>query len=372
MRITNIRGLLPFFIGLTVALSGCDKPEQQVQVERLRPVATLTTVYGAQQRYYEFSGVAKAGLTSRLSFRIAGKVQTLNVAVGDKVKKGQLIATLNPSDYQLELQQSQAALSQAKAEARNALANYGRIKSLYETETASRTELDSAQAGSEAASALVRQAQNALALAEQRLGYTRLVNQENNCLVANSEVESGENVSAGSTVVIVNCGNTTKVETVVSETFISRVKHGDEVFVQFNAFAGQKFKAVVTEVGVDAKGTAYPVTVALAKSETPILPGMAAIVFFKVELGNGGGESVYLPMHVIQAEREHTFVYVVNDNGDGSASLVKTAITIGPFTGGELLVMSGLEVGQVVVAKGVRQLYDGMRVKYSSNVTLPL
>ena len=289
MRITNIRGLLPFFIGLTVALSGCDKPEQQVQMERLRPVATLTTAYAAQQRYYEFSGVAKAGLTSRLSFRIAGKVQTLNVAVGDKVKKGQLIATLSPSDYQLELQKSQAALSQAKAEARNASANYGRIKSLYETETASRTELDSAQAGSEAASALVRQAQNALALAEQRLGYTRLVNQENNCLVANSEVESGENVSAGSTVVIVNCGNTTKVETVVSETFISRVKHGDEVFVQFNAFAGQKFKAVVTEVGVDAKGTAYPVTVALAKSETPILPGMAAIVFFKVELGNGGG-----------------------------------------------------------------------------------
>lgn len=372
MRITRIVGLLPFLIGLTMPLGGCDKPESKAHAERLRPVATITTSYSEQQRFYEFSGVAKAGLTSRLSFRIAGKVQTLNVTVGEKIKKGQLIATLNPSDYQLELQKSQAALSQAKAEARNASANYGRIKSLYETETASRTELDNAQAGSEAASALVRQAQNALALAEQRLGYTRLVNQENDCLVANSEIESGENVNAGSTVVIVNCGNTTKVETVVSETFISRVKHGDEVFVQFNAFKGQKFKAVVTEVGVDAKGTAYPVTVALEETGEPILPGMAAIVFFKIELGSREDKNLYLPMHVIQAERERTFVYVVKDNNDGSATLVKTPVTVGQFTGGELLVMSGLEAGQVVVTKGVRQLYDGMRVKYSPQIIQPL
>ena len=370
MKTANITVLLPLLWVLIVMLSGCGEPEQKAQVERLRPVATVITSYSAQQRYYEFSGVAKAGLTSRLSFRIAGKVQTLNVTVGDKVNKGQLIATLNPSDYQLELQKSQAALSQAKAEARNASANYGRIKSLYETETASRTELDNAQAGSEAASAFVRQAQNALALAEQRLGYTQLVNQEDNCLVASSDVESGENVNAGNTVVIVNCGNTAKVETVVSETFISRVKHGDDVVVQFNAFKGQDFSAVVTEVGVDAKGTAYPVTVALAESDSPILPGMAAIVFFKVELGDGGSENLYLPMHVIQAERERTFVYVVNDNSDGSATLVKTKVTVGPFTGGELLVTSGLDAGQVVVTKGVRQLYDGMRVKYSSQ-TVP-
>ena len=112
--------------------------------------------------------------------------------------------------------------------------------------------------------------------------------------------------------------------------------------------------------------------VALEEAEVPILPCMAAIVFFKIELGSGAGKNLYLPMHVIQAERERTFVYVVNDNNDGSATLVKTSITVGQFTGGELLVMSGLETGQVVVTKGVRQLYDGMRVKYYPKIIQPL
>jgi len=356
---------IPILLMLITLLSGCEKAQQEAEVERLRPVATIIMQHSTKLRYQEFSGVARAGLTSRLSFRISGKVETLNVKVGDKVKKGDLIATLSPSDYQLERQKSQAALNQATAEARNASASYRRIKSLYETETASRTELDNAQAGSEAAGAMVNQAENALALAKQRLGYTRLINQENDCLVASSAIESGENVSAGSTVVVVNCGNTMKVETVVSETFISHVKHGDDVFVQFNAFKDQKFSAVVTEVGVDAKGTAYPVTVALVAADVPALPGMAAIVFFNIEQNKDkNGKNLYLPLHTVQAEREDTFVYVLSDNNDGSAKLVKTTVEVGPFDGGELLVTSGLRSGQIVVSKGISQLYDGMRVKY--------
>ena len=111
---------------------------------------------------------------------------------------------------QLELQKAQAALAQAQAEARNAAANYGRIKKLYETETASRTELDNALAGNEAAKALVTQAEKQLEITNQKLSYTELYNREENCVIATTEVEAGENINAGSPVVTVNCGNTIK------------------------------------------------------------------------------------------------------------------------------------------------------------------
>lgn len=352
-------------LSLVLATAGCEQDAVEKAEPRLRPVVTMTVNLSDQQAYHEFSGVAKAGLTSRLSFRISGKVEAMAVSVGDKLAPGQLIATLNTSDYLLEKQKSEAALIQAQAESRNATANYRRIKSLYETETASRTELDNAQASSDAARAFVVQAENQLELAKQKMDYTRLVNQQEDCVVASSDTETGENISAGSTVVTIHCGNAAKVETAISESYISQVKRGGKAIVQFNALQHKRFPGIVAEVGVDAKGTAYPVTVALEEGHSDVLPGMAAIVFFIDPQEAGAAQNIYLPLHVVQADKDKTFVYVVNDHGDGSASLVKTPITVGEFNGQALRVVSGLAAGQVIVTKGIRQLYDGMKVKFS-------
>lgn len=349
----------------SIFLLSCEKQQEETTVQ-LRPVSTMVVSGAGKQIYREFSGVAKAGSTSRLSFRIAGKIDSLPVKVGERLKKDQKIASLNQSDMQLELQKAQAALAQAEAEARNAAANYGRIKKLYETETASRTELDNALAGNEAAKALVTQAEKQLEITNQKLSYTELYNREENCVIATTEVEAGENISAGSPVVTVNCGNTIKIETAVAETYITHIKTGDEVLVQLNALKGEKLTGIVTEVGVDAQGTAYPVTINLIDPNQSVLPGMAAIVYFSVKVEKQSENSIFLPLHTIQAERDNAFVYIVNDQGDGSALLTKTPIKLGHFGGEALQVIDGIKPGNVIVTKGINQLYDGMRVKYKS------
>ena len=153
---------------LCVALTGCEQNEDIPTEPKLRPVVTMVVSDDQKEVYREFSGVAKAGLKSRLSSRISGIIDSLKVKIGDKLTNGQLIASLNKSDSELELQKAQASVAQAQAEAKNAAANYGRIKKLYESETASRTELDNALAQNEAAKALVTQAQKQLARATTR------------------------------------------------------------------------------------------------------------------------------------------------------------------------------------------------------------
>ena len=352
---------------LCTLITGCEQEKAPV-TEKLRPVSTIVVSGEQKQLYREFSGVAKAGAKSRLSFRVAGKIEHLDVKVGEKLTKGQKIASLNKSDMELELQKAEAALAQAQAEARNASANYGRIKKLYETETASRTELDNALAANEAAKAMETQAEKQLALARQKLSYTDLYINEDDCVVATSEVEVGENISAGNPVVTVNCGNTIKVETAVAETFITNIQPGNKVTVQLNAIPDTRFTGAVTEVGVDAQGTAYPVTISLEDPERKALPGMAAIIYFALEQSKETDNSVFLPLHVVQAERDNTFVYVVEDQKDGSAILKKRGVELDEFGPESLQVIEGLSPGEVVVTKGISRLYDGMRVKYQSQL----
>ena len=160
--------------------------------------------------------------------------------------------------------------------------------------------------------------------------------------------------------------NTIKIETTVAETYITHIKTGDEVLVQLNALKGEKLTGIVTEVGVDAQGTAYPVTINLIDPNQSVLPGMAAIVYFSVKVEKQSENSIFLPLHTIQAERDNAFVYIVNDQGDGSALLTKTPIKLGHFGGETLQVIDGIKPGNVIVTKGINQLYDGMRVKYKS------
>ena len=113
---------------------------------------------------HTFSGLAHARIESRLSFRVRGTILRVPVRMGDTVRAGQLIAELDPTVYQVQLQEAQAGLVQAQAEARNAEANYERVRALFENENASLNELDTARAGTESTAALVRSVEKRLEL----------------------------------------------------------------------------------------------------------------------------------------------------------------------------------------------------------------
>jgi RND family efflux transporter MFP subunit len=265
-----------------VATAGCQADPPAPVEPLVRPVRYEIVRATGAGLSRTFTGVARAGSEATLSFRVTGTVMALAVSVGDRVAAGDLIAEVDPADYTILVKEAEAGLRQAEAQASNAEADLRRVRGLYETNAASRDDLDAARAGAESARAQVEALVQRLEMANRQVGYTRLLAPTAGA-IAEVSVELNENVAAGQAVAMVTSGGRPEVEVAVSEGVIARVVTGQRVRVQFDALPDQALRGTVSEVGVMAGGTAttFPVTVALASSVAGVLPGMAASVTFE-------------------------------------------------------------------------------------------
>jgi RND family efflux transporter MFP subunit len=349
-------------LGLCVAALGCSEPEPEPEI--LRPVRAETVVLSGASRVRKFSGTAKAGKETQLSFRVSGTIQRLNVKVGDTVVRGALIASLDPKDFEIAVEQSRANLARAEATARNAASNLERIRGLWENDNAAQNDLDAAQANDESASAQVEASRKALEGAQRQLSFTRLKAPVEGA-IASVAVEVNENVRQGQTVVLLTSGSRPEVEIAMPELLIAQIREGDPVSVTFDALPGDVFDAAVSEVGVAATGTAttFPVTVRLNRPGGAIRSGMAANVSFRFE-SNGAKETIYLPTYAVGGDRGGRFVFLLETTEEpGIGTVRRTAVEVGELTPDGLEVLSGVSEGQQVVTAGVRRLTDGQRVK---------
>ena len=139
--------------------------------------------------------IARAGIEADLSFRVGGTVEDVNVALGDTVKKGQVLARLDSVDYELQVQEAAAGLAQAEAALRKGEADFDRTRALYESNNASKSELDAARAAAESARSQVDAASKRLELSRQQLAYTELRAPADGA-IALKDLEINENVQA--------------------------------------------------------------------------------------------------------------------------------------------------------------------------------
>jgi len=360
----RIRARFLLSLGCAAAIAGCGAPPPPPEI--LRPVRTELVAASGGVRTRSFSGVARAGQETELSFRVSGTVDRMAARVGENVNAGQLLARLETEDFDIRVRQAQANLAKAEANARNAEANLDRIRGLWENNNASQNDLDSARANAEATQAQVEASERDLESAERQLGYTRLIAPVAGA-IADVPVEVNENVSQGQMVVLLTSGSQSEVEVAMPGVLIVRVHEGDEVDVLFDALPGEAYKAVVTEVGVAATGaaTTFPVTVRLVEGNGSIRSGMAAQVAFRFESG-ADAKSIYLPPVAVGEDRDGRYVYVLEASGEAGVGAVRRrAVEVNEELAPEgIRVLSGVTEGEVVVTAGVRRLRDGQRVKF--------
>jgi multidrug efflux system membrane fusion protein len=351
-------------LGLTPILlnPGCGKEEVQVE-PALRPVRTVKVGSTTAGRQRNFSGTAHAGMESKLSFKVAGNVKRIAVKVGDKVKKGALIGELDAKDYSLQVEQAKASLAQAQAQLRNAQATFKRTRELYANRSASKSEFDAARAAAESADAAVNASSKQVQLLRQQRGYTRLTAPVAGS-IADVKVENNENVAAGQVVAILTSGKYIEVRVSVPEVVISKVKKGSRVTVRFDALPGKEFSAVLTEVGVSSvgKGTTFPVTARLIKTDPAIRAGMAAEVTFEFEKKTES-KRIVIPSVSVGEDRRGRYVFVVEKTAEGVGAVKRRVVEVGELTGEGLEITRGLKDGDVVVTAGLRFLEDGLKVR---------
>ncbi|MEM1177377.1 MAG: efflux RND transporter periplasmic adaptor subunit [Acidobacteriota bacterium] len=363
--------LTPWVLAAGVTLfAGC-ADEAPPPETALRPVKSIVVESGAASiRDRIFSGTAESAEEAALSFKVSGTVAELPAAVGDKLRRGDLIAALDRELFDVELKQALAEEARTKATRRSAEAEYQRVRLLFTNDNASRNELDTALANAESAKASFDAAVQTVRLARLNLGYTRLTATED-CSVAQVGAEVSENITAGQTIARVNCGEGWEVILSVPESLIASFENGMTGVARFPSVQGQAFEGRVSEVGI-ATGDArtFPVTLSLATAPEEIRSNLAAEVTFRFPEGGAvGGASaetgrLYVPPAAALKDELGTFVFVVGPSDQpGAAALERRTVDVGEISELGLEVLSGLEVGERIVTAGQIHARDGMLVR---------
>ena len=358
-----IRGL--YFlssVGVLLSIAACQSEDTPIR-DVIRPVRSEIVYFSNAEQVRTFSGVSKAGLEASLSFKVSGTVKRLFVKVGDKVRKNQRLAEIDPKDFRLEVQRAEASVASAQASARNARAEYARVRALYENRNASRNDLDQARATAESSKAQVQSEQKSLELARLQLTYSRL-HAPANCSVASVPVEANENLQSGQTVLEVVCGSRLEVEVAVPEVFIAKINSQMPVTVAFDAIPGNRFPAVVTKVSVSSgkNSTTFPVTVQLQSRVPGFRSGLASDVQFTFK-GKRGEPRILVPSVAVGEDPEGPFVFLLEEQEDGMGIVRRQPIQIGKLTPEGLEIVDGLRNGANIVTGGVRRLHDNQPVR---------
>ena len=358
----KISRIVLLFTLLVTQLISCKKEEAPKEV--LRPVRYQQIYSTGGSRVRTFSGVAKAGTESKLSFKVAGTVEIVAVKVGDKVKTGQLLSQMDPVDYELKAKEAEAGRDQARALEIQAKANYERVQSLYENRNASKADLDAARANFESAHEQDNILKKRRNLARRQLEYTKLTAPVSGA-ISEVRVEANENVNSGQTMFVLTSGSQLEVEVAIPEILISQIRQGQSVMALFDAITGKNFKATVTEVGVAATGfaTTYPVIVHLDETHPDIRSGMAVEVSFSFKATSQKVRFVVPPFSVSE-DSDGRFVFVVEAGEENIGLIKKKTVELGDLTDDGLEVLEGLKDGDYLVTAGVSRILDGQKVKF--------
>ncbi len=348
----------------TLLLAGCSSDENKSPEKPVvRPVKYMIASYQSGALETALSGRAQSAQESKLSFLVSGTLKTLNASVGDKLKKGQLIAELDSNTYQLQVQQAQASLEQALATAQNANSAYQRARKLYVNNSTSKNDLDASRANAESSKAQVRASQKSVELSRLDLKRTKLYS-TGDCQVVKVNAEINENISSGNAVVDVSCGDGIEVLVSVPESIIDKIDSATETETRFSALKGSIFNGKVTEIGISSSSSiTFPVTITLSGDTTHIRSGMAAQVTFKITNKEGQSNKIFLPASAVLEDASGTFVFLAEPTENDLATVKRQAITTGALTQNGLIIESGIEPEQRVITAGLSLIYDGLVVK---------
>ncbi len=366
-------------LGLAAALYlwGPLSPAQEVSV------AMVAKVYPAQAyTVLNASGYVVAQRKAAVSSKSTGRLAYLGVEEGSRVKKGQVMASLENEDLiaardqaRAQIREAEAGLSSAQAELIDAELQYKRYKTLVRQDLVSRQDFDmsearykKAKAGVASAQAHIRTARAKLEEAEAALGYS-YIRSPFDGVVTTKYADVGEVVApfgaaanARAAVVTLADLNSLMVEADVAESNLDKVSQGQPCEISLDAIPDRRFAGevhMIVPTADRAKATVLTKVKFLEKDDR-ILPEMSAkVAFLSRSLGPGENQPrLAVPKAVLTERRGRTVAFVL-DGGE----VRETPVTRGPDMGELVEILAGLKEGDRVVVNPPASLDDRERVK---------
>ena len=333
--------------------------------EIIRPVRYQQVFLAGGEQSRTLSGISRAGTESKLSFRVGGIVEAVNVKVGEKVTKGVLLTSIDNSDAQLNYEKALETLRKVATQKDNAQSNLDRVKGLYENNNVSLSEYESAKDKYASANSAHNTEQRNADLKKRELGYYALYAPMDG-IISEVAIEKNEQVSPGQTVITITSEDDIEVSVGMPEAFISRVKSGEKVSVKFSALQDKVFDGTISEVSfvTGVQSSVYPVIVTVEHPTSDIRPGMSADVTFRFSARDpSSGERLIVPISAVGEDAQGNFVFTLTKSENGLAITHKKKVTVGELSHEGFEIIEGLQNGALVVTAGVENLTEGMTVK---------
>jgi RND family efflux transporter MFP subunit len=358
--------LLPRLIISGVVLAGlaaCGGERQAANEPASRPVKVFVVEGGEMDAVRSFPGKVDASQRAELSFRVSGKLQEVLVKEGDLVEEGQVLARLDPTDYELVLEDRQARFD-------NTERNFKRASELVKDGNISRLDFDRMEAEYRSATA-------ALSQATKDLEYTVLVAPFRG-RIAQRDVENFEEVVAKRTVIWLQ--NIDQLDVVINlpESVVRSIRGGVSregvegeghtnpavrATARFEGRGDQTFTLRPKEVATkaDPQTQTFRATFTMAAPTTfTVLPGMTATVLLDLSELVTQDSVRWVPARAVQADAGlEPRVWVLDP---ATMTVSSRAVSIGRMSGSMIEITDGLAGGEEIVAVGAPYLAEGMRV----------
>ncbi len=344
---------------------GCDSSEPET-AKPPRPVKAMRVVDASSLSASVFPGQANPGREVNLSFRVPGPLVEFSVKVGDHVSTGDIVARIDPKDFESALNSAEGELQMARARATRAEADLKRLESTFRQDpgATSQMAIDRARQVRDSSVAGVRVVEGTSSYVRDQLRYTALAAPFDGEVVE-TYVENFETILPKQPILRIVDASTIEFVVSVPENLIGYARYVTKATVTFDALPGVSVPAEIKEVGREATRATrtYPVTLVMNQpTNAEILPGMAGEAVIQAELPEGSRElGIQVPATAIFTENDPTKSYVwVIDPTNGM--LERREISTGALSESGVLVRSGLQTGDHIVIAGVNLLSEGEKV----------
>lgn len=331
----------------------CSCGQQPAQERGPRPVK-LAEVASLGTMEKSYSGVVSPDQFSDLAFKMSGPLVSMNVLEGQRVKKGQVVAEIDPTDYKLDYDAKRASFQKAASQMQ-------RAEKLLMKNAISMQEFETTQASYTNAKSAFENAQNTLNDTKLRAPFDGFIQKK--------YVENYQRVQPGQGVVCLVNPTRLQVEFTIPETNIAYVTSPGTICVEFDAYKGKCFQAKVKEyVEASQDGAGVPVFLYIDDPDFDLKKYQISVGFscrIKVNIQNETvREGITVPLSAVVYDNKNNTKSVFIYNPSTSQVEQRKITDDGTIVGrNDLLVKGDVKVGEKVVAAGASYLVDGQQVK---------
>lgn len=342
-------------------------------VQKIRVAATKPTLMTFEDTV-TFVGNLEAEERASVASKVSDvTVLSVNVDVGDEIKRGDILVEMDDSLNRRQIEEARAAVARAEAaiaQAKSRLStvekDYKRYKQLYEEQVISRQQFDQTEGQYEVEKAGLDLAQRELKQAQARLEQLLIVKNYHKVaapvggVIAERRVDPGDTVKSGDVLLVISRQDNVKVRGPITETDYPKVKLGQPVHVRVDAFPGREFNGKVNRISpVLDPATRTGEVEALMASQGLLKPGMFAPTFIVV----GSHEALALPREAVRqlAGTGEWYCFVASDD-----VAQQRPIKRGAEQGNWIEITEGIGESDLVITTVVRQLSDGVPVEVAT------